>query len=119
MGKVRDGFGDMDRLKGVVRCKRSVKSVITEINYRCVMDPVHGLPSTRHQRLPFLYIDSYTTQTVTCYSILQFPSSIALITLTQLNALITQLSPITHSPESYYTHYMQYLKEVSTLLTFL
>ncbi len=38
---------------------------------------------------------------------LQFPSSIALTTHTQLIALITQLSPITRSLKSYYTHYIR------------
>ncbi len=48
------------------------------------MNPVHGLPSSCHQRSPFHYIDSHTTQTVTCLSGLQFPSSIALITHSHL-----------------------------------
>ncbi len=49
-----------------------------------VMNPVHGLSSTCHQRSLFHYIDSHTTQTVTCHSSLQFPSSIALITHSHL-----------------------------------
>ncbi len=64
-----------------------------------VTNPVRGLPSDCHKRLPLHHIDSHTTQTVTCHSRLQFPSSIALITHTQLNALIThtQLKPIRHA----------------------
>ncbi len=49
-----------------------------------VMNPVHGLPSACHQKSLFGYIDSHTTQTVTCHSGLQFPSSIALITHSHL-----------------------------------
>ncbi len=48
-------------------------------------------------RFVVFHIDSHTTQTVTHHTGLHFPSSIA---------LITQLSPITRSPESYYTHYI-------------
>ncbi len=64
-----------------------------------VMNPVRGLPSDCHKRSPLHHIDSHTTQTVTYHSGLQFPSSIALITHTQLNAVIThtQLNPIIHA----------------------
>ncbi len=45
-----------------------------------VTNPVHGLPSACHQRLPFHYIDFHITQTVACHSALHFPCSISLIT---------------------------------------
>ncbi len=54
------------------------------------MNPVCGLPSARHQRLPYDYIDSHTTQTVTCHPGLHFPCSIALIAV---------------SPAGNYTHF--------------
>ncbi len=47
-----------------------------------VTNPVHALPFTRHQRSPAHHIDSCTTQTVTYYIGLHFPSSIALTTHT-------------------------------------
>ncbi len=57
-----------------------------------VMNPVRGLPSDCHQRLP---IDSHTAQTVTHYLGLHFPSSIALIThRCNLALLISQLLPL-------------------------
>ncbi len=70
-----------------------------------VTNPGYELPSTHRQRSLTHHMDSYTTQT--CHSRLQFPSSIALITHTQLNALFTQLSSIIRSPKSYYTHYIR------------
>ncbi len=80
---------------------------IVEYTIIIVTNPGYELPSTRRQRSLTHHKDSCTTQTVTCHSGLQFPSSIALIAHTQLNALITQLSSITRSPKSYYTHYIR------------
>ncbi len=80
---------------------------IVEYTIIIVTNPGYELPSTHRQRSLTHHKDSCTTQTVTCHSGLQFPSSIALIAHTQLNALITQLSSITRSPKSYYTHYIR------------
>ncbi len=52
-----------------------------------VMNPDYELPFTHHQRSPAHHMDSYTTQTVTLYNGLHFPSSIALIKHTQLNPI--------------------------------
>ncbi len=79
-------------------------SVSRSLGGGSVTNPGYELPSTHHQRSPAHHMDSCTTQTVTCHSGLHLPSSIALIAHTLLDALITQLSPITRSPKSYYTH---------------
>ncbi len=62
-----------------------------------VTNPVHALPFTRHQRSPAHHIDSCTTQTVAHHLKIQFPSSSALTTHTQLITLITL------TPENYLT----------------
>ncbi len=60
-----------------------------------VMNPVCGLLPDRHQRSLLHHIDFHSTQAVIYDSGLQFPSSTALTSHTQLFALIT-LTPENH-----------------------
>ncbi len=64
-----------------------------------VTNPVYALPFTHHQRSPAHHKDSHTTQTVTLYPGLHFPSSVALIAHTPecTDYTDTQLNPIRHA----------------------
>ncbi len=70
-----------------VECSFNASAYQDILDNAVVTNPVCGLPSALHQMLPPNYIDSHTTQTVACHPGLQFPSSIALITHTQLQPI--------------------------------
>ncbi len=81
-----------------------------------VTNPVYELSFTHQQRSPALHMDSHTTQTVTLYPGLHFPSSIALISPTAVTNHTPYIShglPLSHcrvlfsiyhsSSDSYFT----------------
>ncbi len=67
-GKVRDRFGGVGRFKGGLRCKGSVKSVITtvitEINYRS--NYMHVLKKCKCNAKKCMYTISALYQSITC-----------------------------------------------------